>query len=129
MQKKREKAIAQAVGKAIAKKRMEKGLTQENVAEKLNIGYEAVSRIERGIVTPNIVRLVELAEIFDCEIDELLMNAALRPADHARHFQEFSGVVRTIIRTGQGTSDEHRDRPCGKTSQRRRQKLMVRCRR
>ncbi len=88
MREKREKAIAQAVGKAIAKKRIEKGLTQENVAEKLNIGYEAVSRIERGIVTPNIVRLVELAEIFDCEMDELLMNAALRPADHARHLQE-----------------------------------------
>ena len=82
--KNREKAI----GKAIARKRMEKGLTQENVAEKLNIGYEAVSRIERGIVTPNIVRLVELAEIFDCEIDELLMNATLRQVDHARHFQE-----------------------------------------
>ena len=40
-----------------------------------------------------------------------------------------SGIVRTIIRTGQGASDEHRDRPCGKTSQRRRQKLMVRDRR
>ena len=74
--------------KAIAKKRMEKGLTQENVAEKPNIGYEVVSRIERGTVTPNIVRLVELTEIFDCEMDELLMNAASRPADHARHLQE-----------------------------------------
>jgi transcriptional regulator with XRE-family HTH domain len=88
MWKNKEKAIAQAVGKAIAKKRMGKGLTQENVAEKLNIGYEAVSRIERGIVTPNIARLVELAEIFDCEINELLMNATLRPADHARHLQQ-----------------------------------------
>ncbi|WP_332880110.1 helix-turn-helix transcriptional regulator [Oxalobacter aliiformigenes] len=37
-----------------AKKRMEKGLTQENVAEKLNIGYEAVSRIERGKQSPRI---------------------------------------------------------------------------
>ncbi|MCZ4063954.1 helix-turn-helix domain-containing protein [Oxalobacter aliiformigenes] len=84
MWKNKEKAIAQAVGKAIAKKRMEKGLTQENVAEKLNIGYEAVSRIERGIVTPNIARLVELAEIFDCEIDELLMNIVTALAERLR---------------------------------------------
>ncbi|WP_332880086.1 helix-turn-helix transcriptional regulator [Oxalobacter aliiformigenes] len=33
---------------------MEKELTQENVAEKLNIGYEAVSRIERGKQSPRI---------------------------------------------------------------------------
>lgn len=44
-------------------------------------------------VTPNIVRLVELAEIFDCETDELLMNAALRSADHARHLQELFGPL------------------------------------
>lgn len=83
MQKNKEKSIAQAIGKAIAQKRMEKGLTQENVAEKLNIGYEAVSRIERGTVIPNIVRLVELADIFECGIDELLTASSLRPIDHA----------------------------------------------
>ena len=68
-----------------AKKRMEKELTQENVAEKLNIGYEAVSRIERGKQSPRIS--------FDCETDELLMNAALRSADHARHLQELFGPL------------------------------------
>ena len=77
------KTIAQVMGKAIAQKRMEKGLTQENVAEKLNIGYEAVSRIERGAVIPNIVRLVELADIFECGIDELLIASSRRPIDHA----------------------------------------------
>ncbi|EEO28253.1 helix-turn-helix domain-containing protein [Oxalobacter paraformigenes] len=83
MQKNKEKTIAQAMGKAIAQKRMEKGLTQENVAEKLNIGYEAVSRIERGTVIPNIVRLVELADIFECGIDELLIALSRRPINHA----------------------------------------------
>lgn len=34
MQKNKEKAIAKAIGRAIAKKRTEKGLTQEDVAEK-----------------------------------------------------------------------------------------------
>ncbi len=88
MQKNREKAIAKAIGKAIAAKRMEKGLTQENVAEKLNIGNEAVSRIERGTVIPNIIRLVELAEIFGCGTDELLMEASPRAMDNAKYLYE-----------------------------------------
>ena len=87
MQKNKARSIARAVGKAIARKRLEKGLTQEKVAEKLNIGYEAVSRIERGTVVPNIVRLVELAEIFGCGTDELLTDAALSPADDAHRIQ------------------------------------------
>lgn len=88
MEKDKEKAIARAVGKIIAKKRLEKGLTQEQVAERLDIGYEAVSRIERGTVIPNVIRLIELADIFECETDELLMHATSRPADHARHLQK-----------------------------------------
>lgn len=88
MQKNREKAIAKAIGKAIAAKRMEKGLTQENVAEKLNIGNEAVSRIERGTVIPNVIRLVELAEIFGCGTDELLMEASPRAMDNAKYLYE-----------------------------------------
>lgn len=88
MQKNKEKAIAKAIGRAIAKKRTEKGLTQEDVAEKLNIGNEAVSRIERGTVIPNVVRLVELAEIFECETDELLIESRLRSMDHAKYLYE-----------------------------------------
>ncbi|MBV7515889.1 helix-turn-helix domain-containing protein, partial [Pseudomonas sp. PDM25] len=53
------------VGRAIAKQRSRRGLTQEEVAERLGVGNEAVSRIERGIVMPNIERLLELAGIFD----------------------------------------------------------------
>ena len=73
MQKNKEKAIAKAIGRAIAKKRTEKGLTQEDVAEKLNIGNEAVSRIERGTVIPNVVRLIE---------------SRLRSMDHAKYLYE-----------------------------------------
>lgn len=101
MQKYKEKTIAQAIGRAIARKRAEKGLTQETVAERLNIGYEAVSRIERGTVVPNIVRLVELAEIFECRTDELLMEASPRPIDHAGHLQKLfdplSGADRMLL--------------------------------
>jgi transcriptional regulator with XRE-family HTH domain len=54
MSKPEETNLAKIVGLAIARQRMLRGLTQEQVAEQLGIGGEAVSRIERGIVMPNI---------------------------------------------------------------------------
>lgn len=62
-------------------------LSQEKVAEKLNIGAEAVSRIERGLVMPNVERLVELAAIFECETADLLTEGSSLPADQARRLQ------------------------------------------
>ncbi|MEA9978574.1 MULTISPECIES: helix-turn-helix transcriptional regulator [unclassified Pseudomonas] len=78
-----QKHLAGAVGRAIAKQRIRSGLTQEEVAERLGVGNEAVSRIERGIVIPNIERLLAFAGIFDCEAAELLTQVSSRPDDQA----------------------------------------------
>ncbi|MEW5698326.1 helix-turn-helix domain-containing protein [Pseudomonas synxantha] len=78
------KNLAGLVGRAIARQRSRCGLTQEQVAECLGMGNEAVSRIERGIVMPNIERLVELAAIFGCETADLLTEGSSRSEDQAR---------------------------------------------
>lgn len=78
-----ENQLAKTVGKAIARCRQLRQFTQEEVAERLGIGNEAVSRIERGIVMPTVARLVELAEIFQCSTSELLTEASNLPADQA----------------------------------------------
>ncbi|MDR2364349.1 MAG: helix-turn-helix domain-containing protein, partial [Zoogloeaceae bacterium] len=83
MQKGNLKGLTGTVGRAIARQRMLSGLTQEEVAERLGVGNEAVSRIERGIVMPNVARLVELAAIFGCDTAELLTEASSRPHDQA----------------------------------------------
>ena len=75
--------LSKQVGLTIAKYRQQSGLTQNEVAEKLNIGYEAVSRMERGIVMPTVERLVELAEIFDCEAADLLTQSSNRVEDQS----------------------------------------------
>lgn len=77
--------LAGVVGRAIARQRMAANLTQEQVAEHLGIGNEAVSRIERGVVMPTIGRLVELAEIFQCETSDLLTEASNRSSDQANY--------------------------------------------
>lgn len=75
--------LTQLVGKAIARQRTRASLSQEQVAEQLGIGSEAVSRIERGVVMPNIERLMQFAEIFGCEAADLLTQASPRSEDQA----------------------------------------------
>lgn len=73
--------LAKSVGKAISHKRTQAGFTQEHVAEHLNIGMEAVSRMERGIVVPTVVRLAELAQLFGCELADFLRETSNRPTE------------------------------------------------
>ncbi|HHQ4530563.1 TPA: helix-turn-helix domain-containing protein [Aeromonas hydrophila] len=73
--------LAKRVGKAIARQRQLAGLTQEQVAEHLDIGMAAISRMERGLVVPTIVRLAELADLFGCELADLLRETSNRPIE------------------------------------------------
>ncbi|WP_269533951.1 helix-turn-helix domain-containing protein [Chitinimonas sp. BJYL2] len=77
--------LAKRIGKAIAKQRQLRNLTQEEVAERLKIGNEAVSRIERGVAMPTVARLMEFAEIFQCDASALLDEAGYRSSDQALH--------------------------------------------
>ena len=88
-----QKHLAEAVGRAIAKQRVRQGMTQEEVAERLGVGSEAVSRIERGIVIPNISRLLEFAAIFECEAADLLTEASPRPDDQAQRISRLLATV------------------------------------
>lgn len=51
------------VGKQIASLRKAKGLTQNQLGERLNISFQAVSKWERGEALPDISILVDLANI------------------------------------------------------------------
>ena len=56
----------------LAKARKEKGFTQSDVAEKLNVSFQAVSLWERGETTPEIDKLVDIASLYQVSIDWLL---------------------------------------------------------
>lgn len=59
------------IGNNIKNLRKQKNLTQEQVAEKLGVSYQAVSRWENNANTPEIALLPEIASIFDISIDAL----------------------------------------------------------
>ena len=52
----------------IARKRRDQGLTQAQVAEKLGVSYQAVSKWERGTI-PNVEIVVELAKLLQVSAD------------------------------------------------------------
>ena len=59
------------LGKKIKELRNKHGLTQNELAEKLFVSYQAVSQWENGTTNPDINTLVELAKTFNISLDEL----------------------------------------------------------
>ncbi len=60
------------MGKFISELRKEKGLTQKDIGDRLNISDNSVSKWERGINAPDIYYLGPLSELFGVSIKELL---------------------------------------------------------
>lgn len=62
----------QKMGAFLKKLRNEKGLTQEQLAEKFGVARRTVSRWETGSNLPDIDILVEISDFYEVEIKELL---------------------------------------------------------
>lgn len=60
------------IGNFLKNLRKEKGITQEMLAEKLNVSGRTVSRWETGNNMPDISLLIELAEFYDISIPEIV---------------------------------------------------------
>lgn len=67
-----------SMGEIISTLRKEKGMTQKELADMLNITDKAVSKWERDISYPDTQTIPKLAEIFGVSIEEL-MNAKATP--------------------------------------------------
>lgn len=65
--------IMNQLAQQIKKLRTGQNLSQDDLAEKLYISRQAVSKWENGESTPDIDKLVQLAEIFDVSLDYLVL--------------------------------------------------------
>ena len=105
------------LGKKIRQLRFKAGMTQEQLAEKLGIGPQSVSKWENAVAMPDITSLPLLAEIFGTSIDDLFdLTAEQRlnrienrmdaeeelPPDVFREYEEFLA--------GQLSSEAHKKR-------------------
>ena len=62
----------QKVGGFLKELRKERNMTQQQLAEQLNVSTRTVSRWETGTNMPDISVLVELAEFYDVSIPEII---------------------------------------------------------
>ena len=69
------------LGANIVAYRKRSGLTQAKLAEQLNYSDKAVSKWERGESMPDVLTLVQLAELFEISTDELLADPEAIPKD------------------------------------------------
>lgn len=62
------------IGENIKKFRLKNGLTQKDLADKLFVTSQAISRWEKEDVEPSITTITQMAKIFNISVDELVGN-------------------------------------------------------
>ena len=76
------------IGKFISTCRKDKGLTQMQLAEKLNITNRAVSKWETGKSVPDASIMLDLCEILDISVNELLSGERIAMENYQKRADE-----------------------------------------
>lgn len=63
--------------------RKQKGLSQEELAGRLNVSRQTVSKWEIGDTTPDMEKLAAISELFDISLDELVLGKKAEAADRS----------------------------------------------
>jgi len=63
--------------------RIQKGLSQEQLAEKMNISRQAVAKWESGLAVPELGKLVAIADLYQVPMDELVHG--VNPCSHHQY--------------------------------------------
>lgn len=61
------------IGEKIQNLRIERGLTQERLAEMLEVSRQSVSKWELGQTVPDVDKIIRISELFDVSTDEILL--------------------------------------------------------
>ncbi len=90
------------IGKRIKEKRILKGLTQQKVAEQLQLSDEYMSKIETGKTKISLTRLSQLSIILDTSIEELITGTVIKSTDYKmieinRKFEELSPKEKDVV--------------------------------
>lgn len=93
------------LGEKIGSLRREKGYTQEELAEKLSVSPQAVSKWENDISCPDIMLLPEIAKLFNVTVDALLgcepePPVQLVPQEQRRKIEDL--MLRIIVDSSDG---------------------------
>lgn len=90
-----------SMGDIICTLRKEKGMTQKDLADMLNITDKAVSKWERNIAFPDTATIPKIAEIFGVSVEEL-MNAKSIPGNRRKGTPYLLNVILKAVPTAMG---------------------------
>ena len=76
------------IGKFISEKRKELGITQSELAEKLNITDRAISKWENGVCMPDVGTIPELCEILNITINDLFSGEVVNMKENEKKLEE-----------------------------------------
>jgi transcriptional regulator with XRE-family HTH domain len=79
------------IGKFISEKRKEKNLTQAQLAEKIGVSVNAVSKWERGLNLPDASIMLELCDTLDISVNDLLNGEKLTPEEQ-KHKSDINAI-------------------------------------
>ena len=81
------------IGKFLASLRKENNLTQEDIAEKLNVNVKSVSRWETGRNLPDPSIMKEICKIYNVSINELFNGEKVKKSNKVRQIFLFYIIV------------------------------------
>jgi transcriptional regulator with XRE-family HTH domain len=86
-------ALGKQLGRAIAERRRARGLTQEDLAQAVDIDSVTLSRLETGAAMPSVQRLFVIANALEASVGELLSEASPLAGDRATRL---GAILRTL---------------------------------
>ncbi len=94
-----EQDLAITIGQNITRLRKLSGMTQLELAEKLNYSDKSVSKWEQGNGIPDVRILVQLAELFNVSVDDLVREHREKPVVPKRE-RRLRRIIITILSVG-----------------------------
>ena len=95
-----------ASGKRIKQLRQEMNLSQEQLAEKLNVSQNMIAKIECGLRRPSVDFLIELAEFFETSLHYIVLGTSKDAADKKRQIEEVIEQIDHMIELLQNKKKE-----------------------
>lgn len=79
------------IGKKLKNARIQSGMTQENVAEKINVSRQTISNWENEKSYPDIISVIELSNLYSISLDVLLKG----DEKMMEHLEESTNVIKS----------------------------------
>lgn len=80
--------------------RKQKGLSQEELANRLNVSRQTISKWEVGESTPDMEKLAAISELFDISLDELVLDKATKkeePKEQTTKSEIYSDIKEHVL--------------------------------